>query len=81
MLAACRRVPGRMAERRRLERGAPAAIGCAPGVQDQVPEPGTDIRLARFYNEFTGTLRPKVNRVGIREATEAYDAARETASR
>ena len=37
--------------------------------------------VQRFYDEFAGTLRPDVNRAGIREATEAYNAAKEAASR
>jgi hypothetical protein len=31
---------------------------------------------ARFYDEFSGTLRPEVNTEAIRRATEEYNAAR-----
>ena len=37
--------------------------------------------VQRFYDEFDGTLRPAVNTAGIREATEVYNAARESAER
>ena len=37
--------------------------------------------VQRFYDEFGGILRPDVNRVGIREATEAYNVAKQAASR
>ncbi len=37
--------------------------------------------VQRFYDEFAGTLRPDVNTVGIREATQAYNTARQAASR
>ena len=39
------------------------------------------INVQRFYEEFAGTLRPDVNRPGIREATEKYNAAKRSASR
>ena len=35
--------------------------------------------VQRLYEEFAGTLRPDVNVAGIREATEAYNAIRESA--
>ena len=37
--------------------------------------------VQRFYDEFDATLRPEVNRSGISEATEAYNAAKAAASR
>ena len=35
--------------------------------------------VQRLYEEFAGTLRPDVNVAGIREATEAYNAIRQSA--